>query len=141
MQATNVDALERTIQKTNEWLGEIQDEIGGIGRHEAYAALRATLHVLRDRLPPVEALQLGSQLTTLVRGIYFEGFKLSERPARVRSLDEFLGAMAVEAGRALPDTESAARAVFRVLARHVSAGEIKDVKSALPPPLRELWSR
>lgn len=139
MQALQVEALERTVQKTNEWLGEIQDEVGGIGKAEAYAALRATLHVLRDRLPAREALQLGAQLTTLVRGLYFEGWTMQEKPARLRQVDEFLGAVALEAGRPLQQVEREVRAVLRVLARHVTAGEIADVRGVLPPPLRTLW--
>ena len=35
--------------------------------------------------------------------------------------------------------EEGARAVFRVLARHVTAGAIEDVKHRLPHDLRRLW--
>lgn len=139
MQATQVDALERTLQKTNQWLAEIQDEVGAIGRAEAYCALRATLHVLRDRLPAREALQLGAQLPMLIRGLYFEGWTMPEKPARLRHLDEFLGAVALEAGRPLQSTEVEVRAVLGVLVRHVSPGEIADVVGALPVELRSLW--
>jgi len=31
------------------------------------------------------------------------------------------------------------RAVFKVLAKHTSAGEIEDVKHVLPKALQELW--
>lgn len=37
------------------------------------------------------------------------------------------------------DPERVARAVFKVLTRHVSEGEIEDVKHLLPKNLRELW--
>ena len=37
------------------------------------------------------------------------------------------------------DAEQIVRAVFRVLARHISAGEIKDIQLVLPAELRELW--
>ena len=35
--------------------------------------------------------------------------------------------------------EGVAWAVFKVLERHVSAGEIGDVKSVLPAQIRSLW--
>jgi uncharacterized protein (DUF2267 family) len=38
-----------------------------------------------------------------------------------------------------PDAAQAARAVFKVLAWHVTEGEIEDVLGMLPEPLRELW--
>jgi uncharacterized protein (DUF2267 family) len=139
MQATHVHSIERTIQKTNEWLKAVQERMGTDDRHHAYVALRATLHALRDRLNPDEALQLGAQLPTLVRGVYYEGWRMIDTPVRVRTLDEFLGVVAVEAGDAAFDSEAAARAVFAVLAERVSAGEIDDVKRNLPRPIRELW--
>ena len=37
------------------------------------------------------------------------------------------------------DPEKVVRAVFRVLSRRVTAGEIADVKHLLPAALRELW--
>jgi uncharacterized protein (DUF2267 family) len=42
-----------------------------------------------------------------------------------------------------PDVEAepAVRAAFGLLAERVSAGEIEDVKSTLPRPIREFWPR
>jgi uncharacterized protein (DUF2267 family) len=37
------------------------------------------------------------------------------------------------------DPEPVVRAVFRVLARRVSEGEIEDVKHGLPAGIREFW--
>ena len=139
MQATRVESLERTIQKTNKWLKAIQQELGTEDRQRAYVALRATLHALRDRLIPDEALQLGAQLPTLIRGIYYEGWRMNDTPVRLRTRDEFFGVMAVEAGGRPLDFETAAKAVFRVLADNVSPGEIEDVKRNLPDTLRGLW--
>jgi uncharacterized protein (DUF2267 family) len=139
MQTTHVDALDRTIQKTNEWLKAIQHELGAADRHEAYLALRAVLHALRDRLPPHEVLHLGAQLPMLVRGIFYEGWRLESGPGLARTRGEFLGAVVVEAGGANLGPEHAARAVFKVLRDRISAGEIDDVRSALPAGVRELW--
>jgi uncharacterized protein (DUF2267 family) len=35
--------------------------------------------------------------------------------------------------------DTAARAVFRVLSRHVSEGELSEVRQLLPAEIRELW--
>ena len=101
--------------------------------------MRATLHVLRDRLSHAEAVQLGAQLPTLVRGLFYEGWRLADTPARVRSVDEFLGCVAAETGQRGFHPEPAVRAVFKVLAEHVSAGEIDDVKGGLPAGVVGLW--
>jgi uncharacterized protein (DUF2267 family) len=37
------------------------------------------------------------------------------------------------------DPEAVVRAVFRMLGRRVSAGEIQEVKHLLPAEIRELW--
>jgi len=94
---------------------------------------------LRDRLPVHGALDLGAQLPTLIRGIYYERWRIVERPALVRSRDEFLGAVLCESGTRSPDAERAARAVFAVLASKISQGEIEDVRHALPARLGDLW--
>jgi uncharacterized protein (DUF2267 family) len=139
MQTTHVDALDRSVQKTNEWLAAVERELGDGDRRTAYQALRAVLHALRERLPPAEVLQLGAQMPALVRGFYLEGWRLEAAPARVRTKEEFLGAVVAEAGRVVFEPEAAARAVFATLAEKVTPGEIADVKNALPPAIRALW--
>jgi uncharacterized protein (DUF2267 family) len=37
------------------------------------------------------------------------------------------------------DGEEVARAVFRVLANHISAGELEDIRHVLPKTLNTLW--
>ena len=140
MRGTTPDGLETTIQKTHEWLNDIMTAIGANDVHLAYGALRAVLHALRDRLTVEEAVQLGAQLPMLIRGLYYEGWSPRGKPAKTHK-DEFLDAIRAQFAPG-PDRlhpEVLARAVLSVVARHVSPGEVRDVKAILPKELRELW--
>jgi uncharacterized protein (DUF2267 family) len=140
MSETGLEAFDSTLQKTNVWLREIMDDLGIHDRHLAYAALRATLHALRDRLIVNEAVQLGAQLPMLVRGIYYEGWHPGGKGHKA-GRSEFLDSIRNHFRSSVwsVDPTELAEAVFRVLERHVTAGEIEDVKRSLPADLRELW--
>lgn len=135
---SNPSVITRTVEKTNLWLDEIATELE-TDRNEAYGVLRAYLHSLRDRLTVDEAAQLAAQLPELIRGIFYEGWDPSRTPVRYRSLSDFLDRVCSEAG--LTGETSAAFAVAvaaGVLARHVSAGEIADIRAQLPKDLRPI---
>lgn len=82
--------FDKSVQKANGWLKELEDDLRIDSRDHSYTLLRAVLHTLRDRLPLVEIVQLGGQLPTLIRGIYYDGWTLNERPGRLNSMDEFV---------------------------------------------------
>jgi uncharacterized protein (DUF2267 family) len=133
------DVIARSVEKTHVWLNELAEELGTGDRQEAYRILRAFLHALRDRLTIDEAAQLAAQLPDLIRGIYYEGWDPSSTPRSYHDLDTFLGLIADEA---LLDGETrasyATAAAGRVLRRHVSEGELRDVLAVLPEELRAL---
>lgn len=138
--STNLDVLEKTIHKTNEWLKEVEMETGRDDRRFAYQSLRAVLQVLRDRLPVQEATNLGSQLPTLIRGIYYEGWNPARSPNRDRKLNDFLErVLAYFPNGELLDPETVVRGVFRVLKSRISAGEIIDIWSNFPDELLPMW--
>jgi uncharacterized protein (DUF2267 family) len=140
MSQTGLAAFDSTLQTTNIWLNEVMERLAWQDKHRAYLALRAVLHALRDRLTVEEATDLGAQLPMLIRGFYYEGWTPVGKPVKERRRQEFLAHVA-EAFRNDPDVqpEQVARAVFQVLAKHVTAGEIKDVKNNLPEPIRSLF--
>lgn len=138
--ATSVEALDTTLQKTNAWLSSIEGCLPGISRHEAYAALRAVLHALRDRLSPDATAHLGAQLPMLIRGVYYEGWHPAGKPLKIRHMEEFLAHVEQELSPNLaPQSEEVTRAVFRVIEQYLDPGEIDKVIESLPMPLRELW--
>ncbi len=139
MSATIQGIFDETLQKSDAWLREIATALpGDPGR--AYVALRATLHALRDRLTPEEAVQLGAQLPMLIRGLYYEGWRPSATPLKERHRDQFLWHIRREfRNEPQVDAVQVARVVFKVLAEHVTGGEIEDVKHNLPSGIRDLW--
>lgn len=140
MSTTGLRAFDETLHLTNAWLKDIMEGIGTENRNDAYAALRAVLQALRDRLPVDEAVHLGAQLPMLVRGFYYEGWHPAGRPYRERSKEQFLEHVEERMhGREHLEAERVTRAVFRLLSEQLSGGEIEQVKHALPKPVRELW--
>ena len=139
MSGTGLDVFDTTVQKTNNWLNELMQVLSWPDKHKVYLALRATLHALRDRLTVEEAAHLGAQLPMLVRGFYYEGWDPTGKPLKERQREEFLTRIEHQFNNGEVDSERVARAVFRVLATRVSAGEIEDVKHILPAEVRDLW--
>jgi uncharacterized protein (DUF2267 family) len=132
---------ESALQKSNEWLNQLAPELGPGGPNRALLALRSVLHALRDRLPPNEAVDLAAQLPLLIKGVYFDGWHPSATPVKARSKAEFLGLVAKHAGGRMAEDEAErmTRAVFRLLARHVTSGEVEDIRGDLPAELAEFW--
>ncbi len=142
MSTTGLDVFDRTVQETNLWLKSLMDKLVTDDRHVAYFALRATLHALRDRIGPDNAVHLGAQLPMLIRGLYYEGWRMERSRTRERHKDAFIAHLTKElGGRTDIDAEEAARAVFEVLWDHVDPGEIAKVINMFPAELRDLWPR
>jgi uncharacterized protein (DUF2267 family) len=141
MPEKGLEAFDTTVQKTHTWLMDIMKELRWGDQHKAYLALRATLHALRDRLTVEEAVQLGAQLPMLIRGFYYEGWNLKGKPFKKRHKEEFLDHIH-EYFKHDPNVnpEQVARAVFKVLTKRISEGEVKDIQSLLPRELCALWS-
>ena len=140
MSVSGLTQFDATIHKTNEWLHDIMRDMDWDDQQGAYHALRTVLHALRDRLTVQEAVDLGAQLPMLVRGFYYDGWKPHAVPYNDRTKDEFLDRVR-EGYRSdrWVDVERITRSVFRVLASHVTKGEVEDIQNCLPTQIRELW--
>jgi uncharacterized protein (DUF2267 family) len=135
-----LDIFDSTIQKTNRWLKDMLEELGWEDRHKAYQGLRVTLQALRDRLTVDEAVQLAAQLPLLVRGVYYEGWEPAGKPHKERHLEEFLAPIRAHfRNDPRVDAVAVARAVFKVLAASITAGELEDIQRMLPKELNTLW--
>jgi uncharacterized protein (DUF2267 family) len=132
-------SIAHAVQKTQEWLKELSDHGDLADSQEALAVLRAVLHHLRDRLTVDEAVDLGAQLPTIVRGVYYEGWQPRKVPSKVQSRQDFVSEVAAKQLPNAVPAERAIRDVFALLAHHCDPGEISNVIEQLPAELKSLW--
>ncbi|MCF8245855.1 MAG: DUF2267 domain-containing protein [Saprospiraceae bacterium] len=136
------------VQKAEAFINDVAFEIGDPDdKVRAARIMRAVLHAFRDRVTPVESLQLISQLPMLIKAIYVDGWKIKHETNRIRHLNDFIEAVRENDGIEnnydfVTDYEvkEAIQAVFRVLKNHVSEGEIHDIIAVLPAELKSVMA-
>lgn len=139
MAATGLDAFDKTLHTTNLWLDEISEDIGP-DRQLAWHVLGTVLRAIRDAVQVEQSAHLAAQLPLLVRGAYFDQYRPAAQPAAARSHDDFIARIRDDLDGSRPvNPEQAAAAVMGTLNRHVTAGQIKKVRDALPKGIRAIW--
>jgi uncharacterized protein (DUF2267 family) len=139
MNSAQPRAISRSVQKANAWINDMAGELGTEDEDRAYSVMRAYLHALRDRLSVEVSAHLAAQFPELIRGIYYEGWDPTSTPVKYRKLSEFIDRMADETP--LSDAKDAAKSITAaasVLRRHVTDGEIDDIRSTLPKDLQRV---
>ena len=121
----------------NRFIHEVALELGAT-RDYAARITRAVLHAIRDRLPAAEAVQFAQGLPMALKGVFFDGYDLARVPIRVRTRRAFIEFVRRNAGVSAPvdfpdpeSVEQALQAVFYVLDRHMSYGQVRQVKNAM----------
>ncbi len=132
--------FDHTVHEGNLWLRKVADALRLDDPRHAYPALRATLHALRDRLAPADAVHLAAQLPMVVRGLFFEGWRMSRTPSDEDTIDSFCAHVARELPPMFPmDAKTVATAVFAVMWDELDAGETAKVIDRVPLALKTLW--
>jgi uncharacterized protein (DUF2267 family) len=134
---TGFATFSSTVDKTNRVLREIEREYGWPEerRNQSYAALRAVLHALRDRLTVDETAHFAAQLPMLIRGLYYSGWEPSRVPQKM-SKDEFLQRVRREFSYDVKGgMEHLVQTVVHSLRHHVTEGEWEDIKASVPRSL------
>jgi uncharacterized protein (DUF2267 family) len=139
MSETGLEGLEHTVQLAHIWVNELDTRLDWNNKARSYRLLKAVLHGLRDWLPLDESAHFAAQLPTLLRGVYYEQWRPSTRPTGRGKADFLAGVEASFKADPLPHSAQAVMAVFELLSKKISAGEIRDVRHALPEELRHLW--
>jgi uncharacterized protein (DUF2267 family) len=136
---TDTKEFEAAVCSAEEWIEELKRRLGWRDRGKVYLALVATLHALRDCLPAHEAIFLGDHLRPLLRGLYYEGWRLAKYSV-MRNRDDFLERICEGVHRDPGvDAENVARIVLSLLAERLPAAELEDLRAVTPKALRALW--
>ena len=140
MAGTSMVNFTQAGQQAQQWVNELAEDLNWNERR-AYHLLRSVLHALRDWLSPEEMTDLSAQLPVLIRGIYFEGWKPLETPVWERKKEDFIERIQASfSDDLLNDPDRAVAAAFRLLDRHISHGEIVQVRNSMKKTLRDLWA-
>ena len=142
MKFTGFDLFDSTIQRTNSWFKELMTELNWSDHKKTYLAFRCVLHTLRDHLAMKDAVDFGEHLPMLIRGFYFDRWDPDGKPLVFRTRDEFLATLSdclARDGHGTVNAEVLARAVFRLLDRKVTEGDIEDMRHLFPAVVLELW--
>jgi uncharacterized protein (DUF2267 family) len=139
MATTGLEVFDKTLHTTNQWLDEICAEIGP-DKHLAWHVLGAVLRSIRDELLTGQSAHLAAQLPLLVRGAFFDQYRPAAQPVAERSQEDFIARIRQELAGCRPvRPDLAASAVMRTLNRHITEGQIKKARDALPKGIRALW--
>jgi uncharacterized protein (DUF2267 family) len=136
--------IDTAAQEAHAWVNEVAESVG-CDRAQAYHALRAGLHALRDRMIWQEAVKLGQQLPQLIRGMWFENWS-PEAPRDARHEDSYLNIVRAKLGIDTVSPDAAARATFKVLKAHLAYpgtdpetdGTLAKTRAMLPEDVRAM---
>jgi uncharacterized protein (DUF2267 family) len=136
---THNSGFTHAAEQAQQWVNELTQDLGW-NEQNTYRLLKSVLHTLRDWLSPEEMADLSAQLPTLIRGIYFEGWKPDTPMWERKKKSDFVICVRNSFGYEPDvDIDQAIKAVFRVLDRHISHGEIVQVRNSMKKSLRQLW--
>jgi uncharacterized protein (DUF2267 family) len=140
MVRSSTPTIDHAEEVAHDWINELGDYLNWSSDTRTHHLLRTALHAIRDFLTVDEAADLAAQLPVLIRGIYYEGWDPSAAPERPRNKAAFMARIEAAFDREpLDDPEAAVAAVVKLLNRHVSAGEMAQVRQSMRKDLRFLF--
>jgi len=136
---SQIQDYDEAVRSAEEWVDDMTKRLGWQDRQRAYSALLAVFHALRDCLQRDDAIYLGAQLPTLLRGLYYDGWHPGTHTA-AKKRDAFLARIHDSIHRdPAVDPEQVARAALALMAARLPAVELEDAKAAMPKDLHNLW--
>jgi len=137
--ATHIRDLERSLQRTNHFIHELQTNLGWDDEQRVYTALRATLQQLRNRLTIEEATDFAAQLPLILKGVFYDGWNPSKTPEKIDKTAFLNRIHAHLNNNPNINPDLTVRIIFLTLKDHITGGEIDHVRNVLPKDIASLW--
>ncbi len=138
MSEQGLEVIESSTQKTHEWIGSIAAATH-LEKRDAYKALRAVLHTLRDRLALNDAVHFAAQLPMFLRGLFYDGWEPAEVPVKMSSTEFLQSVQQKIVSDKVIDPLRIIRGVLAVIMSFVGVGEMEKIKHLFPKELQELF--
>ncbi len=136
--------FEKQAIKGNEFLRQLETNLGVQDRSHAARILRSTFRVLRNHLTLEESLQLLAQLPMAIKSVYVDGWALAAH-RKLKTVEELIAEIAQSEGQAawrdFSDKEevlTAVRAVIRTMGLYVSPEEMAQAIGTLPGRIQKV---
>jgi uncharacterized protein (DUF2267 family) len=137
--------FEKYCSEANHFINQVADRLD-VDRNMAARITRAVLHAVRDRLPPVDAVQFAQGLPMALKGIFFDQYNLARVPVKIRHPNDFIDYVCMKDGRTANKdfpykgfVEDGIAAVFRVLEEHMDYGQVEQIKRMMNDELGYLF--
>ncbi|CAD5265415.1 MULTISPECIES: DUF2267 domain-containing protein [unclassified Imperialibacter] len=139
--------FEKYAMRGNEFIHQLEANLGVEDRAHAARILRSTFRVLRRHITTEESMQLLAQLPMALKAVYVDGWKLDDYP-RVKNVDDFLVEIAEAEGSTAwrdfgcqEEILEAVKAVIRTMALYISQEEISHALGTLPKKINEALAK
>ena len=138
MSIASVRSIEKSVHKANTWIKSTQEK-RGFTEENALLALRASLQMLRDRLTVDEATDLGAQLPTIVRGIYYDRWRPADVPVKMDKTQFMSRIHSYFNNDPEVDPEEVVKSVIEGMKENTGEGEIKDIAVNMPADIKPFF--
>ena len=134
--------FEKYAMKGNEFLHQLESNLGNEDRAHASRILKSTIRVLRNHLSIEESLQVIAQLPMAIKAVYVEGWTIKDH-YRITTTEDFIIEIIEAEGRSAwrdfssPDEIiDSVRAVIDTMRSYVSEEEMTQALNTLPQKVR-----
>jgi uncharacterized protein (DUF2267 family) len=132
--------------KGNKFLKDLSVELGGKADTKKAAKILASLfRTLRNHLTLQENFQMLAQLPIVLKGVYVHDWSPEKKHDVSRKRNDFIMEYLSYADKnsmhSVADMERGAdeiHAVLKILRKHISSGEFRDIEGVLPDQLKKL---